>query len=166
MYFLHFFFFLVFFISLLPSYFVSLCSFFDVCSFKNEMKHASPRWEAWGLLHLAPSLTLDLQGESMSSLSTHQISYYSWARILYLENYFLKIANSFWRTVAQAIQGQDPSRLHCPFHSRRAGAYLLSAVSLHPKWLIGGPLVCREAPPSELGLASGRLPGRVRNRWQ
>lgn len=112
----------------------------------------SSRLEVWGLLHLSQSWTMDLHEESMSSLSVHQISYYSSSqdfisgKLLFENSKFI-----LEDCCAGHSKRQDQSRFHCPFTSLRTGAYLLFAVSLHPKWLTGCPLVWREKPTTELG---------------
>lgn len=88
MYFLHFFFFWFFslsssFLSFLPSYFSFILSCFLefflwlFVLLRMKCNCISSRLEVWGLLHLSQSWTMDLHEESMSSLSVHQISYYS-----------------------------------------------------------------------------------------
>lgn len=72
------------FLSFLPFYFSFILSCFLVfflwlfVLLRMNCKHASSRLEVWGLLNLSHSLLMiDLHEKSMSSLSMHQISYYS-----------------------------------------------------------------------------------------
>lgn len=146
------------FISFLPSYFSFILSCFLefflwlFVLLRMKCNHASSRLEVWGLLHLSQSWTMDLHEESMSTLSVHQISYYSSSqdfisgKLLFENSKFI---------LKDCCAGHSKGRINlafiAPFTSLRAGAYLLFAVSLHPKWLTGCPLVWREKPTTELG---------------
>lgn len=114
MYFLHFFFFWFFFSLLFLHFFPSFFSFILSCFLefflwlfvllRMKCNHASSRLEVWGLLHLSQSWTMDLHEESMSTLSVHQISYYSSSqdfisgKLLFENSKFIK-KDAHWEVV-------------------------------------------------------------------